>query len=126
MSDQTFISHVPEIKLSHEFENIDLVSDEDDALVEEKGSQLLRSDRFKKGPGSDISSDGSDFDMADPDKVRMMMIDAVYTIACIIVIYTTSFNPQNLRNIIKKVAKISITQIIIELVCQNNRILLFF
>ena len=25
--------------------------------------------------------------------------------------YTTSFNPQNLRNIIKKVAKISITQI---------------
>ena len=38
----------------------------------------------------------------------------------------TSFNPQNLRNIIKKVAKISITQIIIELVCQNNRILLFF
>ena len=42
-------------------------------------------------------------------------------------LYThTSFNPQNLRNIIKKVAKISITQIIIELVCQNNRILLFF
>ena len=39
----------------------------------------------------------------------------------------TSFNLQNLRNIIKKVAKISITQIIIiELVCQNNRILLFF
>ena len=38
----------------------------------------------------------------------------------------TSFNPQNLRNIIKKVAKISITQIIIELVYQNNRILLFF
>ena len=38
----------------------------------------------------------------------------------------TSSNPQNLRNIIKKVAKISITQIIIELVCQNNRILLFF
>ena len=37
-----------------------------------------------------------------------------------------SFNPQNLRNTIKKVAKISITQIIIiELVCQNNRILLF-
>ena len=34
---------------------------------------------------------------------------------------------QNLRNTIKKVAKISITQIIIiELVCQNNRILLFF
>ena len=41
------------------------------------------------------------------------------------IIYT-SFNPQNLRNIIKKVAKISITQIIIELACQNNRILLFF
>ena len=39
---------------------------------------------------------------------------------------STSFNPQNLRNIIKKVAKISITQIIIELVCQNKRILLFF
>ena len=39
----------------------------------------------------------------------------------------TSFNPQNLRNTIKKVAKISITQIvIIELVCQNNRVLLFF
>ena len=38
----------------------------------------------------------------------------------------TSFNPQNLRNIIKKVAKISITQIIIELVYQNNRILLLF
>ena len=30
------------------------------------------------------------------------------------------------NSIIKKVAKISITQIIIELVCQNNRILLFF
>ena len=42
-------------------------------------------------------------------------------------LYTTSFNPQNLRNIIKEVTKISITQIIIiELVCQNNRILLFF
>ena len=41
-------------------------------------------------------------------------------------LYITSFNPQNLQNIIKKVAKISITQIIIELVCQNNRILLFF
>ena len=41
-------------------------------------------------------------------------------------LYSTSFNPQNLQNIIKKVAKISITQIIIELVCQNNRILLFF
>ena len=39
----------------------------------------------------------------------------------------TSFNPKNLRNIIKKVAKVSITQIIIiELVCQNNRILIFF
>ena len=39
---------------------------------------------------------------------------------------STSFNPQNLRNIIKKVAKISITQIIIELVCQNNRIFSIF
>ena len=38
----------------------------------------------------------------------------------------TSFNPQNLRNIIKKVAKIRITQIIIELACQNYCILLFF
>ena len=44
----------------------------------------------------------------------------------ITVLYYTSFNPQNLRNIIKTVAKISITQIIIELVSQNNRILLFF
>ena len=42
------------------------------------------------------------------------------------ILLSTSFNPQNLRNIIKKVAKISIAQIIIELVCQNNRILLFF
>ena len=43
------------------------------------------------------------------------------------ILYITSYNPQNLRNTIKKVAKISITQIIIsELVCQNNRILLFF
>ena len=42
------------------------------------------------------------------------------------ILYGTSFNPQNLRNIMKKVAKISITHIIIELVCQNNRILLFF
>ena len=118
MSDKTFISHVPEIKLSHEFENIDLVSDEDDALVEEKGSQLLRSDRFKKGPGSDISSDGSDFDMADPDKVRMMMIDAVYTIACIIVLYTTSLNPQNLLNITKKLQKLALFKLyIIDLVC---------
>ena len=41
--------------------------------------------------------------------------------------YFTSFNPQNLRNIIKEVAKISITGIvIIELLCQNNCILLFF
>ena len=40
---------------------------------------------------------------------------------------TTSFSPQNLWNTIKKVAKINITQIIIiEIVCQNNRILLFF
>ena len=47
---------------------------------------------------------------------------------CRLQVYTvTSFNPQNLRNTIKNVAKISITQtIIIELVCQNNRILLFF
>ena len=51
----------------------------------------------------------------------------VKTLLFIYVYYIyTSFNPQNLRNIIKKVAKISITQIIIELVCQNNRILLFF
>ena len=42
------------------------------------------------------------------------------------ILYITSFNPQNLRNFIKKVAKISITQNIIELICQNNRILLFF
>ena len=38
----------------------------------------------------------------------------------------TSFNPRNLRNVIKKVAKIIITHIIIELISQNNRILLFF
>ena len=37
-----------------------------------------------------------------------------------------ALTPQNLRNIIKKVAKIGITQIIMELVCQNNCILLFF
>ena len=41
--------------------------------------------------------------------------------------YYTSFNPQNLRNAVKKVAKISITQIkIIELVCQNNLFCYFF
>ena len=52
--------------------------------------------------------------------------DLVFFIKLIILLLNTSFNLQNLRNIIKKVAKISITQIIIELVCQNNRILLFF
>ena len=42
-------------------------------------------------------------------------------------LYWTSFNPQNLRNTIKKVAKISINQIIIiELVCQSNRIFAIF
>ena len=42
-------------------------------------------------------------------------------------LFNTSFNPQNLRNTIKKFSKISIAQIIIiELVCQNNRISLFF
>ena len=42
-------------------------------------------------------------------------------------LYKTSFNPQKLRNTIKKVVRISITQIIIiEHVCQNNPILLFF
>ena len=44
----------------------------------------------------------------------------------IYLLLSTSFNPQNLRNIIRKAAKISINQIIIELVCQSNRILLFF
>ena len=43
----------------------------------------------------------------------------------IYLLLSTSFNPQNLRNIIRKAAKISINQIIIELVCQSNRILLF-
>ena len=39
----------------------------------------------------------------------------------------TSFNPQNLRNTIKKVAKVSITQIIIiELVCQKTIFCYFF
>ena len=55
---------------------------------------------------------------------RQYTIQVQYSINSIL--YYTSFNPQNLRNIIKKVAKISITQIIMELVCQNNRIPLFF
>ena len=55
---------------------------------------------------------------------RQYTIQVQYSIKSIL--YYTSFNPQNLRNIIKKVAKISITQIIMELVCQNNRIPLFF
>ena len=54
--------------------------------------------------------------------------NVLYCISFIVLmLYNTSFNPQNLRNTVKKIAKISITQIlIIELVCQNKRILLFF
>ena len=46
---------------------------------------------------------------------------------CYLLFTSFKFNPQNLRNTVKKIAKISITQIvIIELFCQNKRILLFF
>ena len=40
----------------------------------------------------------------------------------------TRFNPQNLRNITKKLQKLALFKlyIIIELVCQSNRILLSF
>ena len=60
-----------------------------------------------------------------------LRVGSTYTVQCTLslvynVLLYTSFNPQILRNIIKKVAKICITQIIIELVCQNNCILLFF
>ena len=43
------------------------------------------------------------------------------------ILYGTSFIPQNLQNITKKLQKLTLLKLyIIELVCQSNRILLFF
>lgn len=72
MPNETFVSHIPEIKLSHEFENIDLVSDDEDLPFagDEKDNQYLQSDSFARLQGSDVSSDGSDLDIVDPEKIK--------------------------------------------------------